>query len=79
MPADGPHPKPARPTTYVWRASADQIAHAHEYQRHGSLSPRGRRTLCGLAITDIRLAWPAVAKCPECRAATGEKAVPMDL
>jgi hypothetical protein len=74
-----PKPKPSRPTTYVWRAGPDQIGHAHEYQRHGSLSPRGRRTLCGLPITDIRLAWPAVIRCPDCRSAAGEKAVPMGL
>lgn len=63
-------------TTYVWRADDSQIAHAHEYVRHGSLTPRGKRTLCGRQITDIRVSWPAVAKCAECVAlASGKAAV----
>ena len=62
--------------TYIWRADDSQVAHAHEYVRHGSLNPRGKRTLCGRQITDIRVAWPALEKCVECLALAGGRVVP---
>lgn len=53
-----------------WRAGADQIEHAFE----GGRKP-AKHTVCGLRVTDARWAWPAVVKCPDCRAATGQKGV----
>ena len=74
-------PRTARPKPpqYVWRGDASQIAHCHEYRRGMAFTPRGGKTLCGLPIVDIRLAWPAVARCPDCLSLAGVKAVPMGL
>ncbi len=65
--------KAAASPTLVWRAAADQLAHAHVLRRDS------RRTLCGLPIVQHRLAWPPVARCPDCSAKAGQKAVPMGL
>ena len=69
-------PKPPPTATYVWRAGGDQIGHCHEYRRGMAFRPQGLRTLCGLPIVDIRLAWPSVARCPDCLVKAGVKAVP---
>lgn len=55
----------------VWRAAADQLSHAHV------LSRLSRRTLCGIPIVAHRLAWPPVARCPDCLMVAGRGAVPM--
>ena len=48
---------PARPL--LWRAGADQIAHAHRHKLP--------RTLCGRLALDERHAWPTANVCPTCR------------
>lgn len=63
--------KSAASPTLVWRAGADQIAHAHVLRKDS------RRTLCGIQIVQHRLAWPPVARCPDCLVVSGVKAVPM--
>lgn len=54
----------------AWRAASDQIAHAYLAGRK-----RARSTVCGIRLVDERLAWPPVAKCPDCWSAIGQKGV----
>jgi hypothetical protein len=55
-----------------WRAGRNQIAHAwHQTGRRDPL-----RAMCGQPLTPLRLAWPAVVKCPDCLVATGQRGVP---
>jgi len=56
---------------WSWRAGRDQIAHA--FQQEGRRDPL--RTVCGIRLTPLRLAWPAVVKCPDCLAATGQRVI----
>lgn len=60
-----PHPATAtpRPSPIIWRAGADEIAHAH---RRGDL-----RTGCGERIVDERYARTSHGRCPRCLDAFG--------
>lgn len=43
----------------TWTAGPDGVKHA--------TAARASRTLCGLWPTSLRLDWPQVVRCPQCR------------